>query len=89
MFLTDYHVHSDVSMDSSAPMWDMVEAEVAAAQRRLEEEYEAARHANNYQVKGPRSIKDAGVAVPRSVVKKNKAKREAAKAAEKARAKKK
>ena len=64
-------------------------AEVAAAQKRLEEEYEAARHANNYQVKGPRSIKAAGFKVPRSVVKKNKAKREAAKAAEKARAKKK
>ena len=30
MFLTDFHVHSDVSMDSSAPMWDMVEAEAAA-----------------------------------------------------------
>jgi len=30
MYLTDYHVHSDVSMDSDAPMWDMVEAEAAA-----------------------------------------------------------
>ena len=33
MFLTDYHVHSDVSMDSSAPMWDMVQAEAAAGIR--------------------------------------------------------
>ena len=64
-------------------------AEIEEARKRLEEEYEAARRANNYQVKGPRSIKDAGVAVPRVVVRKNRAKREAAKAAEKAWAKKK
>ena len=30
MFLTDYHVHSDVSEDSDAAMWDMVRAEAAA-----------------------------------------------------------
>ncbi len=30
MILTDYHVHSDVSEDSSADMWDMVCAEAAA-----------------------------------------------------------
>ena len=30
MFLTDYHVHSDVSADSDAEMWDMVQAEAAA-----------------------------------------------------------
>ncbi len=64
-------------------------AEVEEARRRLEEEYEAARRASYYQVKGPRSIKDAGFAVPRVVVRKNRARREAQKAAEKARAKKK
>ncbi|MBR0139546.1 MAG: Ig-like domain-containing protein [Firmicutes bacterium] len=64
-------------------------AEVEEARKRLEEEYEAARHAANYHVKGPRSIKDAGYKVPRSVVRQNRAKREARKAAEKARAKKK
>ncbi len=64
-------------------------AEVEEARRRLEEEYEAARHAANYQVKGPRSIREAGYKVPRSVVRQNRAKREARKAAEKARAKKK
>ena len=30
MFLTDYHVHSDVSQDSGASMPDMVRAEAAA-----------------------------------------------------------
>ena len=30
MYLTDFHVHSDVSMDSQAPMWDMIAAEAAA-----------------------------------------------------------
>ena len=30
MFLADYHVHSDVSHDSCASMWDMVRAEAAA-----------------------------------------------------------
>ena len=30
MILTDYHVHSDVSGDSDASMWDMVRAEAAA-----------------------------------------------------------
>lgn len=33
MFLTDYHVHSDVSMDSNAAMWDMIRAEAAAGIR--------------------------------------------------------
>lgn len=30
MHLSDYHVHSDVSEDSSASMWDMIRAEAAA-----------------------------------------------------------
>ncbi len=30
MFLIDYHIHSDVSEDSSASMWEMVRAEAAA-----------------------------------------------------------
>lgn len=29
MYLTDFHVHSDVSQDSRATMWEMVEAEAA------------------------------------------------------------
>ena len=33
MFLTDFHVHSDVSMDSQASMWDMICAEAAAGIR--------------------------------------------------------
>ena len=35
MYLTDYHVHSDVSMDSSAPMWDMICAEADAGIRTM------------------------------------------------------
>lgn len=30
MYLSDYHVHSDVSEDSTASMWDMIRAEAAA-----------------------------------------------------------
>ena len=30
MLLTDYHVHSDVSMDCHAPMWEMIRAEADA-----------------------------------------------------------
>ena len=30
MIYTDYHVHSDVSNDSDAAMWDMVRAEADA-----------------------------------------------------------
>ena len=33
MFLTDFHVHSDVSMDSQATMWDMIRAEADAGVR--------------------------------------------------------
>ncbi|MCF0150616.1 MAG: Ig-like domain-containing protein [Firmicutes bacterium] len=60
-------------------------AEVEAYRKQLEEEYEAARHANNFRVKGPGSLVAHGHACPKSVVKKNKARREAAKKAEKAR----
>lgn len=35
MFLTDYHVHSDVSMDSDAVMEDMIRAEAAAGIRAM------------------------------------------------------
>ena len=61
-------------------------AEMAIIEAELAAQEEAARHAANYQVKGPRSIKDAGGTVPRSVVKKNKAKREAAEKAARAKA---
>lgn len=33
MYLTDFHVHSDVSMDSEASMWDMIRAEADAGVR--------------------------------------------------------
>ena len=61
-------------------------AEMAAIEAELDAQEEAARHAANYQVKGPRSIKDVGGVVPRSVIKKNKAKREAAEKAARAKA---
>ena len=35
MYLTDFHVHSDVSMDSQASMWDMICAEADAGIRHL------------------------------------------------------
>ena len=58
-------------------------AEMEEMQKRLEEEAEAARRANNFHVKAPASIVEKGYKVPRSVVKKNKAKRDAARKAEK------
>lgn len=61
-------------------------AEMAAIEAELEAQEEAARHAANYQVKGPRSIRDAGGLVPRSVIKKNRARREAAEKAARAKA---
>ncbi len=61
-------------------------AEMAAIEAELDAQEAAARHAANYQVKGPRSIKAAGGTVPRSVIKKNKAKREAAEKAARAKA---
>lgn len=61
-----------------------LQAEVEAYQKKLEEEYEAQRHANNYQVKGAGSMAAHGHAIPKSIVKRNKAKREAAKKAAKA-----
>jgi len=61
-------------------------AEMAAIEAELDAQEEAARHAANYHVKGPRSVKEAGGTIPRSVVKKNKAKREAAEKAERAKA---
>jgi len=51
-------------------------AEMTEVQKRIEEEMEAERRANNYRVKGAASIKARGFKVPRSVVRKNKAKRE-------------
>lgn len=62
-----------------------LEEERAAEIAAIEEELRAAeREAGTYRVSAPRSIKEAGGRIPRSVVKKNKAKREAAKAAERA-----
>ncbi len=58
-------------------------AEMAAVEARIEAEEAARRKANNFQVKGPRSIKDAGGRVPKSVIRKNKAKRAAAEKAKK------
>ncbi len=52
-----------------------MEAEIEAATRRLEEAEEAARHASNYQVKGPASVRAAGGRIPKSVIRKNKARR--------------
>ena len=53
-------------------------AEMAEIQARLEAEAEAARRANNFHVKAPGSMAAKGYKIPRSVVKQNKAKREAA-----------
>ncbi len=52
-------------------------AQMAEVQKKIEEEEAAARAANNFRVKGPRSVKAAGGRIPRSVIKKNKAKRAA------------
>ena len=52
-------------------------AQMAEVQKQIEAEEAAARAARNFRVKGPRSIKAAGGRVPRSVIKKNKAKRAA------------
>ena len=62
------------------------EAEMAAAQARIEAEMAAAHDASVFKVKGPRSVKEAGGKLPRSVRNRAKAKEEAAKAAEKQRA---
>lgn len=35
MYLTDFHVHSDVSMDSHATMWEMILAEAEAGMRSM------------------------------------------------------
>lgn len=53
-------------------------AEMAEIQARLEAEEEAARKANNFRVKAPASMAAKGYKIPRSVVKQNKARREAA-----------
>ncbi len=52
-------------------------AAVAEAEKRIEAEEEAARKALNYRVKKPASVKAAGGRIPRSVIRKNKARREA------------
>ncbi len=52
-------------------------AAVAEAEKRIEAEMEAARKALNYRVHGPKSLKEAGGRVPRSVIRKNKARRAA------------
>ncbi len=52
-------------------------AAVAEAEKRIEAEMEAARKALNYRVHGPKSIKEAGGRIPRSVIRKNKKRREA------------
>ena len=52
-------------------------AAVAEAEKRIEAEMEAARKALNYRVHGPASVKAAGGKIPRSVIRKNKARREA------------
>ena len=62
------------------------EAEMAAAEARIEAELAAAHDASVYKVKGPRSVKEAGGKIPRSVRNRSKAKEEAARAAEKQRA---
>lgn len=60
------------------------EAEKAAELAIIEAELDAAESSSdNYKVSGPKSIKTVGGRVPRSVIKKSKEKREAAKAAEK------
>ena len=53
-------------------------AEMAEIQARLEAEAEAARKANNFRVKAPGSMAAKGYKIPKSIVKKNKAKRDAA-----------
>ncbi|MBQ4506793.1 MAG: Ig-like domain-containing protein [Firmicutes bacterium] len=64
-------------------------AEIAAQQKRLEEEYEAARRASNYHVKSSGSVVSRGLECPKAIVRMNRKKREAAeKAARKAVAKK-
>ena len=35
MYLVDYHVHTDISGDSHAGMWEMLQAEAAAGVRAL------------------------------------------------------
>ena len=62
------------------------QAELDAAQARIEAELEAARRANVYSVKRPASVKAAGGNIPKYVRNRQKAKEEAAKAAEKQRA---
>lgn len=65
-----------------------IEAERAAEIAAIEEELLAAERADGkYHVSRPHSILDAGGKIPKSVVKKNKQRREAAKAEEKSRAK--
>lgn len=62
-----------------------LEEEKAAELAAIEAELQAAERAEGrFRVTGPRSVKEAGGKIPRSIVKKNKARREAAKAAEKA-----
>ena len=64
------------------------EAEKAAEIAAIEEELSAAEQkSGNYKVSAPKSIKAIGGRVPKSVIKKNREKREAAKAAGKAKAK--
>ncbi len=63
-----------------------IEAERAAEMAAIEAELAEAEHAEGrYRVSGPRSVKAAGGRVPRSVIKKNKARREAEKAVGKSR----
>lgn len=63
-----------------------IEAEKAAEMEAIEAELQAAEHSEGkFRVAGPHSVKDAGGRVPRAIVKKNKARREAEKAAEKVR----
>ena len=52
-------------------------AEMAEIQARLEAEAEAARRANNFRVKAPGSMAARGYKIPRAIVKRNKARREA------------
>jgi hypothetical protein len=62
-----------------------MEAERAAELVAIEEELNEAEYSSeNYRVTKPASIKTAGAKIPRSVIKKNKAKREAEQATEKA-----
>ncbi len=61
-----------------------LEAERAAELAAIEAELAEAEHSgSNFRVSGPRSVKEAGGRVPRSVVRKNRARREAEKAQEK------